>query len=213
MSQQIFVAIPKIMAEIGHVGKNKNNSMQGYKFRGIDDMYNAIQPALIRNGVFCCPQITDGIVERIEGTRKDGSPIVSFHAVLKVNHKFYAADGSFVEVLTIGEALDQSDKAANKAMSAAMKYAFMELFSIPTEEQRDSEDESPTVTDDIPAKNHNLNDFGSFGSQRTQAKPTIKTPGDFGSVASAHINTPEDMPPLPQAKPVSGLKPTAKKFL
>jgi hypothetical protein len=59
-----------------------------------------------------------------------------------VQHTFYAADGSNVVAVTIGEAMDSGDKSANKAMSAAMKYAMIETFSIPTEEFNDTENET-----------------------------------------------------------------------
>jgi hypothetical protein len=49
-----------------------------------------------------------------------------------------------------GEAMDSGDKATNKAMSAAYKYACFQAFSIPTE-SRDDEDHQthevkPTLT-------------------------------------------------------------------
>jgi hypothetical protein len=136
---KIYSLIPKIMAEIGPIGKDGVNAFQKYKFRGIDQMYNGIQPALVKFGVFCVPQVLESQSFELEG--KDGK--TSFRSLLKVSHKFYADDGSFVDVITIGEGIDTSDKATNKAMSAAMKYAFIELFSVPTEDIADSDKDSP----------------------------------------------------------------------
>jgi hypothetical protein len=65
------------------------------------------------------------------------------HVNLKVIHRFYAGDGSFIAVTTCGEGLDNSDKATNKAMSGAMKYAFIELFSVPTQDVEDADRTSP----------------------------------------------------------------------
>lgn len=139
MSQKIFSLIPKIMAEVGAIGKDRRNEHQKYQFRGIEDMYNAIQPALVKHGVFCVPQVLESSCT--EGETKSNT--TNYHVVMRVNHKFYADDGSFVEVITAGEGLDSSDKASNKAMSAAMKYAFIELLSLPTEDVADSDRESP----------------------------------------------------------------------
>lgn len=136
---KIFSLIPKIMAEIKSIGKDQTNAHQNYRFRGIDDMYNAVHPALVKHGVFCCPQVQK--TESSELDRGDGK--FAFRVLLSVNHRFYADDGSFVEVITQGEGIDRSDKASNKAMSAAMKYAFIELFSIPTEDIEDSDRDSP----------------------------------------------------------------------
>lgn len=145
MANRIFSLIPKISGDLGAIGKEGKNEVQKYKFRGIDQMYNAIQPLLVKNGVFCVPQVIHSDIKTLQGTNAKGEPKVSFHAVLTINHKFYADDGSFVEVITVGEGLDTSDKASNKAMSAAMKYAFIELFSIPTDDVADSDRDSPSA--------------------------------------------------------------------
>ena len=42
-------------------------------------------------------------------------------------------------VKTFGEAMDSGDKATNKAMSAAYKYACFKAFSIPTEGDNDAD--------------------------------------------------------------------------
>jgi hypothetical protein len=141
MSQpgKIFALIPRVMDDVGAIGKNQMNDHQRYKFRGIEDMYNGVQPALIKNGVFCVPQVLE--IQHSELETASGK--TSFRVLLKVAHRFYADDGSFVEVITMGEGIDTSDKASNKAMSAAMKYAFIELLSIPTQDIADSDRESP----------------------------------------------------------------------
>ena len=44
VSGKIFQLIPAIMGEIDAVGKNKKNQVQGFMYRGIDDVMNAINP-------------------------------------------------------------------------------------------------------------------------------------------------------------------------
>jgi hypothetical protein len=51
----------------------------------------------------------------------------------------YTEDGSSVSSITVGEAMDSGDKSMNKAMSVAYKYALMQIFCIPTEEEKDTE--------------------------------------------------------------------------
>ena len=41
----IHTSISKIMSEIGAIGKDQTNKQQGFKYRGIDDVMNALQPA------------------------------------------------------------------------------------------------------------------------------------------------------------------------
>ena len=137
----IYSKIPKIMGLIGAIGKDKKNSMQGYKFRGIDDVYNSLNKHLASECVFCTSEIT----ERTREERKTKNGGTLFYTTLRMNFTFYAEDGSFVTSTTEGEAMDSSDKSTNKAMSVAYKYALMQIFCIPTEEEKDTEHRSPVV--------------------------------------------------------------------
>lgn len=144
---QIYTLIPAIMRDIGSIGKDRTNTMQGYAFRGIDDCYNALHEPLSKHGVFVVPCV----LERWREERPSKQGGLLFYTTLKVSHKFYAPDGSNVDAVTVGEALDSGDKSTNKAMSAAMKYALIEVFAIPTKEDNDTESESHEVAYPQPA--------------------------------------------------------------
>lgn len=137
---QIYDLLPKVMQSIGAVGKGRKAQMPGgaYAFRGIDDLYNAVQPALIEHGVTVTP-IGMELLRRDVIERPSKSPLV--YTLIQVTYHFFAPDGSHVQATTIGEGMDTSDKGANKAMSAAMKYALFQVLCIPTEEAKDSENE------------------------------------------------------------------------
>lgn len=132
---EIYKAIPKIMGQIGPIAKTRKNSQQNYSFRGIDDLYNAIQQPMQSAGVFVAPEVVS--TQREERTTKSGTNL--FYTILTVRFRFFAGDGSSIEVVTVGEAMDSGDKSSNKAMSAAMKYALLQVFCIPTEEDNDTE--------------------------------------------------------------------------
>lgn len=136
----IYSAIMGVMRDIGAIAKNQKNTSQGagYMFRGIDQVYNALQPAMVKNGVFAVPIVEKE--ERTERTTSKGS--VLFYSRLHVIYRFYAADGSYIEARVIGEAMDSGDKATNKAMSAAYKYACFQVFCIPTEDMPDADRET-----------------------------------------------------------------------
>lgn len=136
-SGRIYEAISNVMAEIGAIGKEKKNQQQGFMYRGIDDVMNALQPALVKNKVFVTPTVTKEIRE--ERTNKNGT--LMFYTRLEVLYRFYTVDGSYVETVVIGEAMDSGDKATNKAMSIAYKYACFQVFCIPTEEMVDPDKE------------------------------------------------------------------------
>ena len=62
------------------------------------------------------------------------------HVVVDMNFHFTSAiDGSVCTVRMAGESMDTGDKATNKAMSAAYKYACMQTFCIPTEGDNDAD--------------------------------------------------------------------------
>jgi len=137
----IYTAINSIMEEIGAITKSKKNSSQGqgFMYRGVDDVMNALQPLLIKHGVFCVPEVLEHTRE--ERQTKSGGNLI--YSILKTKYTFYAADGSSVNTIVIGEGMDSGDKASNKALSIAFKYACFQLFCIPTEEMKDPDSETP----------------------------------------------------------------------
>lgn len=135
----IYESITKIMEEVPAIGKEKLNTQQNFKFRGIDDVMNALQPLLAKYKVFIVPQIIEQIRE--ERTSSKGGKLI--YSICKIKYTFYAEDGTFIEATTIGEGMDSGDKATNKAMAIAMKYALFQVFCIPTEEIKDPDDETP----------------------------------------------------------------------
>jgi len=123
-------AVAKEMAEQG-ISKDRENRQQGFNFRGIDQVYNALAPMLAKHGLVILPRITERTVT--ERATKNGG--VLFYVVVKAEFDFVATeDGSKHTVTTYGEAMDSGDKATNKAMSIAYKYAAFQAFCIPTEQ-------------------------------------------------------------------------------
>ncbi len=135
----IYKKLNQVMQTVKAVGKDSKNQQQGYKFRGIDAVMNALHPAFSKAGVFVVPQVLEHTRE--ERTNNKGTLLIS--SICKVKYTFYAADGSSVEAIVIGEGMDSGDKSMNKAMSAAYKYACFQVLCIPTEEMKDSEKDSP----------------------------------------------------------------------
>lgn len=140
--QNIYQALNAIMQEIEAIGKNKKNASQGYSFRGIDDMYNALQPLFKNHQVF----ITSNVLESKREERHTAKGGVLIYTIAKCQFKFFTTDGSFVESVLEGEAMDSGDKSTNKAMSTALKYALMQMFLIPTEEKLDTEYDTHEIT-------------------------------------------------------------------
>ena len=142
----IYEKMPLVMKEIGAIGKNQKNSAQGFKFRGIDDFVNSLYPALTKHGVFMALRCVSEQHELKEVTRSNGKAGVDKHVTILMEYDFFAEDGSKVTVGPIpAEGLDSGDKATNKALSAALKYALIQTFSVPTEDMAEADLDSPEI--------------------------------------------------------------------
>lgn len=129
-SKEIYTAINGIMSEIGAIGKDRVNEQQHFNFRGIDDVMNAMKPLLSKYGVFVIPKVVD--MKREERQTRNGGTLI--FSILTVEHHYTAKDGSEIVSTTIGEGMDNGDKASNKAMAIALKYSLCQVFCIPTED-------------------------------------------------------------------------------
>lgn len=136
---KVYKAINNVQADLSVLGITKDRrNMQGsgYNFRGIDDVYNTIAPLLAKHGLCILPRVL--YRECVERVSQKGGAL--FYVTVDAEFDFVSAeDGSKHTVKTFGEAMDSGDKATNKAMSAAYKYACFQAFSIPTESDNDAD--------------------------------------------------------------------------
>lgn len=164
---RVYAAIAAVMAVAAKEGiaKDRNNAQQGYKFRGIDDVYNALAPILSRNGLLMLPNVLSrSVVER--QTQKGGT---LFYTTVEAEFTLVSAeDGSSHVIKTYGEAMDSGDKSTNKAMSAAYKYAAMQAFCIPTQGDNDADAETHEVAPRPAAR----------PAPKPNAAPTLKERAD-----------------------------------
>lgn len=137
-AKKVYAAIAAVSGEMAKTGisKENKNQQQGYLFRGIDDVYNALAPLLSKHHLVILPRILSRTLT--ERTSKAGSSL--FNVVVEAEFDFVSAeDGSVHTARTFGEAMDTVDKATNKAMSAAYKYVAMQAFCIPTAGDNDAD--------------------------------------------------------------------------
>ena len=155
----VYAKIAAVQSELAKVGISKSRRNQqgsGYNFRGIDEVYNTLSPIMAEQGLCILPRILGRTL--VERSAKSGGTL--FYVVVEAEFDFVSADdGSTHTVRTFGEAMDSGDKATNKAMSAAYKYAALMTFAIPTEGDNDADATTHEVAPAKPAQ------------QRQQAKP------------------------------------------
>jgi hypothetical protein len=166
--KQVYRAIAAIMAELGKQGIAKSRQSSGtgasFKFRGIDQVYEALNPLLAQHNLVILPRVTGrNVAERVSGK---GNPL--FYTVLTVDFDFVSAeDGSMHTITTVGEAMDSGDKSSSKCISIAYKYACFITFCIPVEEG---------VADDPDAETHEVAPRNQSAPQ--QSAPASKTNAD-----------------------------------
>lgn len=138
MTTAVYQAICAVQADLAQrgIGKDRRNQQQGYNFRGIDDVFNALAPVLAKHKLTVIPRMLRR--DCVERTNAKGTAL--FYVTIEAEFDFVSAeDGSKHTAKTYGEAMDSGDKATNKAMSAAYKYAAFLTFAIPTEGTPDAD--------------------------------------------------------------------------
>ena len=190
---QIYSLIGKAMKEIGAVVKESVNKTQGFKYRGIDAVMNALNPVMSKYGLFIVPEVLEQTREERQSVKtvwdNDAKRNVEkttnlLFSILKIRFTMYAPDGSSISSVIIGEGMDTGDKATNKALSIALKYAAFQIFMIPTEDVIDPDEESHEV---IPK------------TAKTAANPA---PAVVTKVSSVPAPVKAEEPPKTPANPV-----------
>jgi hypothetical protein len=193
----VYAAIAEVMGELAKtgIGKNNKNTQQNYKFRGIDDVYNALAPLLARAKLLILPRVLNRTVTERE-TKNGG---VLFYVVLDVEFDLVSGlDGSKHTVRVVGEAMDSGDKATNKAMSAAYKYACMEAFCIPTEGDNDADSTTHEVKPggvtivDPRGDNHTPSDPQVVDAWLAKIKLAMSSPDPAAAIYAIHLDLAPD---------------------
>lgn len=141
---KIYQAMIDLMSFVSPVAKDQTNREQGYKFRRIDDVYNAVQKAMVKAKVFNIAELLD----RKDCERKTRSGSTLYVATCTYKFTFYAEDGSFVTSIISADGADSGDKAPNKAVSFAHKYALLTSLNIRTEDEEDPDLDRPEIDED-----------------------------------------------------------------
>lgn len=178
----IYKKIPAIMLELEAIAKNKVNVNQKFNYRGVDDFYNALNPLLAKHGIFTVPKV---LREKRENKISHSGGQLNY-SILEIEYKFFSDDGSFIEVVVIGEGMDSGDKASNKAMAVAHKYALMQVFMVPTQDLIDPDSESHEVAN--PA----ISAIPNESKKVVAAKPlTPKVKNNSNATPAVGITMPE----------------------
>jgi ERF superfamily len=128
----VHEAIAEVTRRIDAIEKahRTEQGAERYLYRGIDDVFAALHPALGDVGLVIMP---GRMVEHRRETRQTAKGGTLNVAMVRVRYRLIGPDGSRASGEAWGEAHDSGDKATQKALSQAYKSFALQLFSIPTE--------------------------------------------------------------------------------
>lgn len=172
--KQIYQKMASILKETKAITKSEKNQQQGFRFRGIDNVMNELHELFAKNDVFILQEV-QGFTTENRPTKSGGT---NTFTRATIRFRYMTTDGSYVETVNVGEAMDSGDKGMNKAMSIALKYSLLQMFLIPTEEPKDPDATTPEETD-----------YLSMAMQEINAAQSIDTlSGIFNNYAALHTN-------------------------
>jgi hypothetical protein len=164
----IAQALSEIMKAVGGIAKKDKNTAQGFNFRGIDAVVNAVSPALQKFGVVVIPSVEEYEYQTVEIGR---NRTAMGHVKVKVSYTFIGANGDAIKATVVGEAMDSGDKATAKAMSVAFRTALLQSLALPTDEaDPDAQSYERSSSDDVLApaavltKIHQASDLQALAS-------------------------------------------------
>ena len=120
----------KVMGDVREVAKTDQNAQQGFKFRGIDAVVNAVGPALRKHGVVVVPHLQN--CDYVSFTSSKGTQMMCCRVI--VTYQFVGPGRDFLEATVPGEAFDAGDKSTAKAMSVAFRTALLQALTLPTDD-------------------------------------------------------------------------------
>lgn len=119
-----------VMEQVRGLAKRDRNSQQGFNFRGIDAVMNAVGPALREVGAVITPRVLT--IEQNRGQSRNGGTLTSTRVT--VEYTWHGPDGSTITGAAPGEAFDSGDKGTAKAMSVAYRTFLLQALTLPTDE-------------------------------------------------------------------------------
>lgn len=158
----VHARVLRVIADLPAIGKDSELSAPGmkFKYRGIEDVMRVLRPLLAEHGVHLVPAhrvVDDQRWETTQGNRSTRHR----HVTLETTWTVWGADGDSFEAVTVSEGKDSADKALNKAMTASLKYAVLQVFAVADGDDDDDGDGDPSVYhhDDVRSAPTPLNEL------------------------------------------------------
>lgn len=132
--KNLLKAINNVRSNVGVVNKNGKNSFHKYNYATANDVLHEVRGACNEEGLIFLPVATTDFVQ----SKQD--QVESFTMHYTVAH---ADSGESMELSVRCAGEDKGDKKAYKANTGAMKYLFIQLFMLPTDDDPENDKKYP----------------------------------------------------------------------
>jgi len=159
--------IAAVLKDLGAVSKTGMNQQQGFTYRSMEEITNALHPLLARHGVFIAP--TQARYERETRTTARGT--LQTYTVVTVKYDVYCSeDDDHITMETLGESADSGDKSIGKAQTYAYKVLLQQLFAICSNEREDPDAYSPEESEEVISSKEYQEILTDIASAQTTAR-------------------------------------------
>jgi len=169
----IYQRMHAVMKDIGYVQKSDKTVNNQYRFVTHDAVTALVRKALVEHGIVAT---TDILNHTQEGNRTEVDLMVRFVNVDEPSDS--------IAVKAFGYGIDPQDKGPGKAISYAVKYAYLKAFALETgdDPERDNIDHDPGANKKAPPKD------GLNGAEVCKTELDRMTPAEQ-EVIRANANT------------------------
>lgn len=157
------------------IEKSATNEQQHYNFQPWNVIQAEVREAMVEAGLLCLTTVRDH--SQVEGVTAKGA--AQYRHIAWIDMQFIDPDtGDCWTTTWVGEAFETGDKGLQKAITSAVKYAFLKTFHISDKDTVDND----AVTPDVPAKV-----VDPLGAQKKEAWAWLKSAG-FGKDDKAWVD-------------------------
>lgn len=144
----IYQRINEVRKSVSYAQKDKKVDGGGYMAVTHDAVTAILRNSLIEHGIVITCSL-DGDARMIDSTTKTarGIPIMRYEATYAISFVNVDEPQDIIRLRIESHALDNGDKAPGKAISYAVKYAMLKLFSIETGEDEEGRAEQYAADD------------------------------------------------------------------
>lgn len=171
MNENIYKALASAYAETSGVAKDREMTAgQRYSYASIDAVIEHVRPVMVKHGLTLHPT---GYEYRFD-TYQTSREATMNHVICVAYFTCAHTSGETIAVTALGEGADIGDKACNKAMTAAQKYALRQLFCLSTDEDDPDHTSSSTQARQTPMRQQaqRMSESGSY-EEATQFTPDL----------------------------------------